>query len=107
MVGDYEVIEAFLVGECGMTALQAALTTWKEYEYRLKSWERSYFKDWEIARWVTYHNIWISPTVEKRHKPKRVEELLVLPTDKRDRKYISLAPSPAEMEELRGLGLIK
>lgn len=107
MVGDYEVIEAFLVGECGMTALQAALTTYKEYEYRLKAWERSYFKNWEIARWVTYHNIWISPNIEKRHKPKIVEELLRLPTDKKDRKYISLSPSPAEMDELRGLGLIK
>ena len=109
MVGDYEPIEAFLVGECGYTARQAAEVTFREYMYKFRAREKRAIEAWEVARWEVFQHIWLSPNIAKRHKPKRVTDILRLPTDEREprKNYISLTPSQEEIEALRFNGIIK
>ena len=51
---DYAPIEAFLVGQCGMTQRQAALTSVGEYLQRREGFEKAQQLEWEKCRWVAW-----------------------------------------------------
>ena len=96
------------MGECGYTARQAAEVTFREYMYKFRAREKRAIEAWEVARWEVFQHIWLSP-IDNRHKPKRVTDVLRLPTDEREprKNYISLTPSQEEIEALRFNGIIK
>ena len=81
MVGDYEPIEEFLLG-LGKTQLEARLTTFRQYYSLQKKHNEDLLEGWRIARWEMLNHINLSPNIPQNKKPKRVEEVLSLPTDK-------------------------
>ena len=81
MVGDYDPIEEFLLG-IGKTELEARLTTFRQYYCLQKKHNEDLLEGWRIARWEMLNHINLSPNIPQNKKPKRVEEVLSLPTDK-------------------------
>lgn len=51
---DYAPVEAFLVGQCGMTQRQAALTSVGEYLQRRDGYEKAQQLEWERCRWMAW-----------------------------------------------------
>lgn len=98
--------EEFLVGECGLSEREACLVTFRETEMRMKAAEKRRLESWEVARWEILNHINLSPNIKRGDKPKRVEDILRLPTDKpKVRKVIEITED--EIIGLREIGLIK
>ena len=99
MVGDYEPIEAFLVGQ-GLSVRQAAEVTFKEYLLRLKAYEKKKTEDWERTRWQTFVAARVAGS-----KVKRPQDLMKLPTDERE--FVRVEVSDEDIQALINIGLIK
>lgn len=52
-----------------MTERQAALTSWHEYTLRVKGAEQEAQERWNVARWICWQNMLLSPYVKKHNKP--------------------------------------
>ena len=81
MVGDYEPIEEFLLG-IGKTELEAKCTTYRQYYCLQKRYNEEVMERWRVARWEILNHIGLSPDIPANKKPKSVEQVLRLPTDK-------------------------
>jgi hypothetical protein len=84
LVGDYNPIEEFLLG-IGKTELEARLTTFRQYYCLQKRHNEDLLERWRVARWEILNHISLSPNIPTSKKPKRVEDILRLPTDKKVR----------------------
>lgn len=70
---DYPPIEAFLVGRCGKTLTQAAMTSLAEFEMLMDGHERRVQEEWERTRWMVFMEWSISPNLKRRpHTPQDV-----------------------------------
>lgn len=77
---DYPSIEAFLVGRCGKTITQAALTSLREYELLLEGYSRKEQEKWERVRWEVFMEWAISPNLKRR--PRTPQDLIRFPWEK-------------------------
>ena len=75
---DYEPIEAFLVGRCGKSEREAALTSFWEYMLRAKGLERELQERMEVARWICFQMYSQNPYV-RPPRAKSPQSFLRLP----------------------------
>lgn len=70
---DYASIQTFLVGRCGKTIREAALTSYTEFELLAEGKRKEEQEEWERVRWMIYMDWAISPNLKRRpHKPQDV-----------------------------------
>ena len=77
---DYAPIEAFLVGRCGKTIVQSALTSLHEYELLVEGHSRKEQEKWERLRWDVFMGWAISPNLKQR--PKTPQDVIRFPWEK-------------------------
>lgn len=70
---DYASIQAFLVGRCGKTIREAALTSYEEFTLLAEGKQKDDQAEWERARWMVFMDWAISPNLKQRpHTPQDV-----------------------------------
>lgn len=79
---DYAPIEAFLVGRCGKTMTQAAMTSLREYELLMEGHSRREQERWERTRWEVFMEWAISPNLKRR--PRTPQDVIRFPWEKED-----------------------
>ena len=77
---DYAPIEAFLIGRCGKTITQSALTSLKEYELLLEGHSRTQQEKWERTRWEVFMGWAVSPNLKRR--PRTPQDVIRFPWEK-------------------------
>lgn len=103
MVGDYDEIEAFLVGHCGMNEKETALCSMRRYRLLRRGYNERIEEEWRVARWRAWMDIGLSPNIKNR--PKRPEDILKLPSD-RDRWVDKVEITDDILQGLKNIGLI-
>jgi len=76
---DYSEIEAFLIGQCGKTQREAALTTFSEYRALMQGKAEQNRTAWEVARWRIWWEFQLSPNIKPEHKPREMTGICVFP----------------------------
>ena len=74
---DYPSIEAFLVGRCGKTIREAAMTSLAEYEMLMEGHNRRMQNEWERTRWMVFMEWSISPNLKRR--PRTPQDVVRFP----------------------------
>lgn len=70
---DYTPIEVFLVGRCGKSIKQAAMTSKEEYDLLVEGHNAREREEWERLRWRVFMDWSISPNLKRRpHTPQDV-----------------------------------
>lgn len=92
---DYDEIEAFLVGRCGLRAEEAGRLTIREVVLLRRGKERELQEMWEIARWRAYMEMQMSPHFKPHTKAKRVQDFYPFAWEKEE------ARKKMESEETR------
>jgi hypothetical protein len=77
---DYAPIQAFLVGRCGKSIVQAAKTSYEEYELLIEAHRAKDREKWERLRWRIYMDWRISPNLKER--PKKPQDIMLFPWEK-------------------------
>jgi hypothetical protein len=77
---DYTPIEAFLVGRCGKTEVQAARTSYGEFLLLAEGRKQQDREDWERRRWEIYMHWAISPNLKRR--PNKPQDVFLFPWEK-------------------------
>lgn len=77
---DYAPIQAFLVGRCGKTLKEAAMTSLEEYELRVEGFNRGKQEKWEEMRWQVFMEWSISPNLKR--KPHTPQDVIRFPWEK-------------------------
>lgn len=77
---DYTPIEAYLVGRCGKTLKEAALTSLKEYELIAEGHKKTAQEEWERVRWEVFMGWAVSPNLKRR--PKTPQDVIRFPWEK-------------------------
>jgi hypothetical protein len=71
---DYAPIRAFLVGRCGKTLKEAAMTSLFEYELLADGFLKGEQEKWERVRWQVFMDWSISPNL--KHRPKKPQDVV-------------------------------
>lgn len=66
------------------------MTSWHEYQLRLKGYEQKIQERWIFARWAAWQNVLLSPNIKPAHKPKTPQAFCRFPWEQ---------PNEAEMAE--------
>ena len=74
---DYAPIQAFLVGRCGKTVVQAARTSYEEFLLLTEGKAAEDHAEWERARWRVFMEWAVSPNLKRR--PKTPQDVVVFP----------------------------
>ena len=64
-----------------MTAVQAARTSLPEVRHLVEAANRATQERWEIARWMRWHALQLSPDVKPYNKPKSPKAMMPFPWD--------------------------
>lgn len=91
---DYSPIEAFLVGRCGKTLVQAARTSYSEFLLLAEGWKQQVRDDWERRRWEIFMHWTISPNLKKR--PNKPQEVIRFPWEKEAQEVVNVEPLTEE-----------
>ena len=100
---DYAPIEAFLIGRCGKTITQSALTSLKEYELLLEGHSRTQQEKWERTRWEVFMGWAVSPNLKRR--PKTPQDVIRFPWEKETTTDVKEV-EPLTENEIQELGKI-
>ena len=104
MVGDYEPIEEFLLGQ-GLSEKEARLVTTKEYLARVKAYGKRLNEQWEQIRYLAWTEVRMSGRVAN-NPPKRPQGLFALPTDKKIvHEVIEITDN--EIQALKNIGMLR
>jgi hypothetical protein len=82
---DWAAIEAFLVGRCGMSQVQAARTSAIEIQHLIEGKNREQQELWEVARWVRWHDLMCNPYVKPGSRPATPKLMAPFPWEKPER----------------------
>lgn len=77
---DYAPIQAFLVGRCGKTVRDAAMTSLEEFELLMEGHNRRQQEEWERTRWAVFMEWSISPNLKRR--PRTPQDVIRFPWEK-------------------------
>lgn len=77
---DYTPIRAFLVGRCGKTLKEAALTSLEEYKLLADGHNCREQEEWERVRWRVFMEWSISPNLKRR--PRKPQDVIRFPWEK-------------------------
>lgn len=97
---DYAPIEAFLVGRCGKTLREAALTSLKEYELLVEGHSRVQQEKWERTRWEVFMGWAVSPNLKRR--PRTPQDVIRFPWEKESASEV-VNVEPITEAEIAGL----
>jgi len=100
---DYRPIEAFLVGRCGKTVREAAMTSLEEYRLLVEGHDRKVQEEWERVRWHVYMEWAVAPLLKRR--PRTPQDVIRFPWDKEKTVDVS-SYEPLTEEEIQELGKI-
>ena len=89
---DYAPIQAFLVGRCGKTIRQSAMTSFEELNLLSDGHARREQEKWERLRWRVFMDWAISPNLKNR--PKTPQDIVRFPWEK------EVAPEVKSVEPL-------
>lgn len=87
---DYTPIEAFLVGRCGRTVREAAMTSLVEYNLLVEGYNVRMQDEWEKLRWQAYMQWSISPNLKQR--PRTPQDIIRFPWEKDKVSDITIEP---------------
>lgn len=87
---DYAPIEAFLVGRCGRTVREAAMTSLREYNLLVEGNNARIQEEWEQLRWQAYMQWSISPNLKRR--PKTPQDIIRFPWEKEKVAEVTIEP---------------
>jgi len=92
-------IEAFLVGTCGLSEHEAALTSWTEFTLRLKGHEKETQRKWELARWMAWQTMLLSPNIKPGNKPKTPHAFCPFPWEELDNEALKKKADQCKVTE--------
>jgi hypothetical protein len=78
-------MEAFLVGRCGKTQVQAARTSALEIQQLIAAKNREMQDRWELARWMRWHDVMYNPYVKQGHRPATPQAMMRFPWEAPER----------------------
>ena len=87
---DYPNIRAFLVGRCGKTIREAAITPLLEYELLAEGHLKREQEEWERVRWQVFMDWSISPNL--KHRPKKPQDVVRFAWEKDEPKLDTYEP---------------
>lgn len=87
---DYTPIEAFLVGRCGKTVREAAMTSLEEFNLLMEGHNGKVQEEWERTRWQVFMQWAISPNLKKR--PRTPQDIVRFPWEKNDAPVVDVEP---------------
>ena len=96
---DYTPIQAFLVGRCGKSIVQAAKTSYEEFLLLAEGKAEEDHAEWERLRWQVFMDWAISPNLKRR--PETVHDIARFPWE--DQKTEVQNYEPLTDDELQGL----
>lgn len=97
---DYAPIQAFLVGRCGKTIVQAAKTSYEEFILLAEGKAAEDHAVWEQMRWMVFKDWEISPNLKRR--PKSVHDVVRFPWE--EEKAVNVESyEPLTEDELKGI----
>lgn len=79
-------MEAFLVGECGKTEREAALTSAHEFRLLQDGKQRETREKWEMLRWMMWQHVKMSPHI--KNKPNSPQQYLRFPWEKTQKEEV-------------------
>ena len=85
-------MEAFLIGRCGRTEREAALTGYHEYLRLREGKERELQEQYEVARWICFNMMKLSPNIKDINKPQTLRSYARFPWER---------PTVDEAEEMK------
>lgn len=97
---DYAPVKSFLIGRCGKTVKEAALTSLEEYNLLVEGHSRAEQEEWERMRWRVFMEWTISPNLKRR--PKKPQDVIRFPWEREDVPQIVTA-EPMTEAEITGL----
>ena len=97
---DYAPIQAFLVGRCGKTVVQAARTSYEEFLLLADGKAAEDHAEWERLRWRVFMDWAVSPNLKRR--PRSVHDVVRFPWEE-DKAAEVQSYEPLTDEELKGL----
>lgn len=74
---DYSPVRAFLVGRCGKSVKEAAMTSLEEYNLLAEGHAKAEQEAWERMRWRVFMEWSISPNLKRR--PKKPQDVVRFP----------------------------
>lgn len=96
---DYAPVQAFLVGRCGKTIVQAAKTSYEEFLLLVEAKQAEDHAKWERLRWQVFMDWKTNPNLKRR--PNTVQDIARFPWEEPKtevRQY-----EPLTDDELQGL----
>ena len=102
---DYTPIEAFLVGRCGKTLKEAAMTSLEEYELLVEGHNRKEQEEWEMTRWMVFMEWSISPNLKRR--PHTPQDVIRFPWEKENIEEVKEAEPLTENEIMKLCDIFK
>lgn len=81
---DYEPIETWLIGNCGMSESEAGWVTLREFLARYKAAERKAQEEWERARWQMFLTMQMHPNIKPHKKAKSPTDWIRFPWEKEE-----------------------
>jgi hypothetical protein len=87
---DYAPIQAFLVGRCGMTIVQAAKTSYEEFLLLTEGKAAEDHAEWERTRWMVFMDWAVSPNLKRR--PNKPQDVVTFPWEETKGKEIEYEP---------------
>lgn len=101
---DYDEIEAYLVGHCGLTREQAGWVSMREYILRRKGENEKERVLWERARWQMFLIMQMHPNIKEHNKPRTPEAWIRFPWEKaQDITADDAVVNDVDMEKLNAL----
>lgn len=76
------MVEAFLIGRCGRTEREAALTGYHEYVRLREGKERELQEQYEVARWICFNIMQLNPNIKPYNKPKTLQAYARFPWER-------------------------
>lgn len=71
-----------------MTEQQAALTSYPEYRIRLEAKMKREQEKWELARWILWQQMLMSPNIKPANKPKTAKGYCKFPWENESQEQI-------------------
>jgi len=93
---DYAPIQAFLVGRCGKTVKESALTSLLEYELLAEGHVKKEQEEWERMRWSVFMEWMVNPNLKRR--PRMPQDIIRFPWEKEDIAEVKDAEPLTEQE---------
>lgn len=85
-----------------MTQAQAARTSLAELRHRIDAHNRELQEQWEIARWMRWHAVQLSPDIHSYNKPRTPLAMMRFPWEKPE---VEMKPQACRVTEDEAVGL--